>query len=62
MRINDAVIQKLGIPSSLLSGFLGILLFMMGDGMEQGWLSPYLIERGMTIQQTATLFTAYGVT
>ena len=30
--------------------------------MEQGWLSPYLIERGMTIQQTATLFTAYGVT
>ncbi|MBE7171611.1 MAG: MFS transporter [Williamsia sp.] len=35
---------------------------MMGDGMEQGWLSPYLIERGMRIQQTATLFTAYGVT
>ena len=62
MRINDAVIQKLGIPSSLLSGFLGILLFMMGDGIEQGWLSPYLIEQGMTIQQTATLFTAYGVT
>ncbi len=52
----------MGIPSSLLSGYLGILLFMMGDGMEQGWLSPYLIEKGMTIQQTATLFTAYGVT
>lgn len=52
----------MGIPSSLLSGYLGILLFMMGDGMEQGWLSPYLIERGMKVQQTATLFTAYGVT
>lgn len=52
----------MGIPSSLLSGYLGILLFMMGDGMEQGWLSPYLIERGMSMQQTATLFTAYGVT
>lgn len=52
----------MGIPSSLLSGYLGILLFMMGDGMEQGWLSPYLIGRGMSIQQTATLFTAYGVT
>ncbi len=62
MRINDAVINKMGIPSSLLSGYLGILLFMMGDGMEQGWLSPYLIERGMSIQQTAILFTAYGVT
>lgn len=59
---NDFVTTKMGIPSSLLSGYLGILLFMMGDGMEQGWLSPYLIERGMSIQQTATLFTAYGVT
>src|SRR5690606_33367440 len=34
----------------------------MGDGVEQGWLSPYLIERGMTIQQSASLFTAYGIT
>lgn len=62
MRINDQVINKMGIPSSLLAGYMGILLFMMGDGMEQGWLSPYLIEKGMSIQQTATLFTAYGVT
>lgn len=52
----------MGIPPSLLPGYLGILLFMMGDGMEQGWLSPYLIEQGMTMQQTATLFTAYGIT
>ncbi len=56
------VVQKIGIPHSLLSGYLGILIFMMGDGMEQGWLSPYLIERGMSMQQTAILFTAYGVT
>lgn len=35
---------------------------MMGDGMEQGWLSPYLIQRGLTIQNTAILFTLYGVT
>src|SRR5690349_384187 len=62
MNRNDTLTNRLGIPSSLLSGYLGILLFMMGDGMEQGWLSPYLIERGMSIQQTATLFTAYGVT
>lgn len=54
--------NKLGIPPSLLSGYLGILIFMMGDGMEQGWLSPYLLERGMTMQENATLFTAYGVT
>jgi polyol permease family len=62
MKQNDTITNKMGIPPSLLSGYLGILLFMMGDGMEQGWLSPYLIERGMSIQQNATLFTAYGVT
>ncbi len=62
MKRNDTITNKMGIPPSLLSGYLGILLFMMGDGMEQGWLSPYLIERGMSIQQNATLFTAYGIT
>jgi polyol permease family len=62
MKTNDFVNKKMGIPSSLLSGYLGILIFMMGDGMEQGWLSPYLIGKGMTMQQTAMLFTAYGVT
>lgn len=62
MKLNETAINKMGIPSSLLSGYLGILLFMMGDGMEQGWLSPYLIERGLTIQQSATLFTVYGIT
>ncbi len=56
------VLDKLGIPRQLAWGYLGILVFMMGDGMEQGWLSPYLIERGLTMQQSATLFTMYGVT
>lgn len=54
--------DKVGMPESLAWGYLGILIFMMGDGVEQGWLSPYLLERGMTIQQSASLFTAYGVT
>ena len=62
MRNNETITHKFGIPPSLLSGYLGILLFMMGDGMETGWLSPYLLERGLSIQQNATLFTAYGVT
>ncbi len=57
-----ALLNRLGIPAPLAWGYLGILLFMMGDGMEQGWLSPYLIERGMSIQQSATLFTVYGIT
>ncbi|WP_276480825.1 MFS transporter [Paraflavitalea pollutisoli] len=62
MKRNETIADKLGIPMPLLPGYLGILIFMMGDGMETGWLSPYLIERGMSMQQNATLFTAYGVT
>ena len=62
MKKETTIINQLGIPRPLLSGYLGIMLFMMGDGMEQGWLSPYLIEKGMSIQQTASLFTVYGVT
>ncbi|MDR0431492.1 MAG: MFS transporter [Tannerellaceae bacterium] len=55
-------LDKIGIPSTLAWGYLGILIFMMGDGMEQGWLSPYLIDKGMTMGQSALLFTVYGIT
>lgn len=56
------VFDRIGLPRPLAWGYLGILIFMMGDGMEQGWLSPYLIERGLSMQQSATLFTVYGIT
>ncbi|MFO6497058.1 MFS transporter [Bacillus sp. z60-11] len=56
------VLDKIGIPSKIGWGYLGILIFMMGDGIEIGWLSPYLVDRGLTVQLSATLFTAYGVT
>lgn len=51
-----------GLPKRLAWGYLGILIFMMGDGVEQGWLSPYLVGRGLSIQASAALFTVYGVT
>ena len=57
-----SVFSKAGLPKQLFWGYAGIMIFMMGDGMEQGWLSPYLLGRGMTMQQSAILFTAYGVT
>jgi len=56
------IFDKAGIPQQLLWGYIGIMIFMMGDGIEQGWLSPYLVDHGMTVQQSATLFTAYGIT
>ncbi|MFM1653555.1 MFS transporter [Brevibacillus sp. B_LB10_24] len=55
-------LASIGIPPSLFWGYLGIIIFMMGDGIEQGWLSPYLIEHGFSVQQSASLFTVYGIT
>jgi polyol permease family len=59
---DNSLLSRAGIPKQLAWGYLGIMIFMMGDGVEQGWLSPYLIGRGMTIQESASLFTVYGVT
>jgi len=49
------------MPKQLGWGYFGILIFMMGNGIELGWLSPYLVDRGMTIEQSAFLFTIYGI-
>lgn len=59
---SGSLLERAGMPQKLAWGYLGILIFMMGDGIEQGWLSPYLIGRGMSIEQSAALFTVYGVT
>lgn len=58
----NSLLDKAGIPKHLAWGYLGILIFMMGDGVETGWLGPYLKGRGIDGEQIALLFTAYGVT
>lgn len=55
------IFDKIGLPRNLKWGYLGILIFMMGDGIEQGWLSPHLIDNGLDIQTSALLFTVYGI-
>jgi polyol permease family len=52
----------LGIPRNLLLRYLAIIVFMVGDGLESGWLSPYIMKLGFTEQQAALIFTMYGVT
>lgn len=59
---SSSLLTKAGLPKSLTWGYVGILIFMMGDGVEQGWLSPYLLEHQMSIEQSASLFTVYGIT
>ncbi|MFK2825950.1 MFS transporter [Bacillus sp. B190/17] len=55
------MLDKIGIPKKLGWGFLGVMLFMMGDGLEAGWLSPFLIENGLSIQHAAAIFSVYGI-
>ncbi|HLR68649.1 MFS transporter [Virgibacillus alimentarius] len=62
MNTSGNFLTKIGIPQKIVWGYLGILIFMMGDGLEIGWLSPWLVDHGFTVQQSSLLFTAYGVT
>ncbi|SHF87702.1 MFS transporter [Dysgonomonas macrotermitis] len=51
----------LGLNVELIWGLVGVLLFIVGDGLEQAWISPFLIEKGMVIEETATLISIYGI-
>ncbi|WP_318205017.1 MFS transporter [Streptomyces sp. SCL15-4] len=56
------ILDRAGIPKALSWGFLGVLIFMIGDGVESGFLSPYLLDEGLSKDRVALLFTVYGVT
>ena len=48
LSFSSRVLDRLGIYPPLALGYLGLLVFMIGDGVESGFLSPYLRERGLT--------------
>ena len=52
----------LGIPQPLFFGFVGLLLFMVGDGVEAGYLDTYMLHHGHTQGDVNLMFTTYGVT
>lgn len=52
---------RLGIPQSLFFGFIGLLLFMVGDGVEAGYLDTYMLHHGHTQGDVNLMFTTYGV-
>jgi len=58
--MEENLLDRIGIPSSLFWGFIGLLLFMIGDGVESGYLSPYLVERGLSQTAVAWVFSVYG--
>jgi len=56
------MLNRIGLPKNLLWGYIGLTIFMIGDGVEQAWISPYLVSRGMSIEDASLLLTVYGIT
>lgn len=56
-----SVLERLGIPRSISWGYLGLLVFMTGVGIEAGYLSPYLEGLGIPASGVAMVFTVYGI-
>jgi polyol permease family len=61
-RAGTSWIDRIGIHPPLFWGYVGLLLFMIGDGVESGYLSKYLVDRGHSEERVALMFTAYGLT
>ncbi|MDF3623560.1 MFS transporter [Brytella acorum] len=58
----QGLISRLGIPRPLFFGFVGLLLFMVGDGVEAGYLDTYMLHHGHTQGDVNLMFTTYGLT
>jgi polyol permease family len=52
----------LGMPLALLGGYIAILFCMTGDGIEQAFLSKYIVDLGFSPSQASLVFTVYGAT
>lgn len=61
-RTRVSFIDRIGIHPPLVWGYVGLLLFMIGDGVESGYLSKYLVDQKFDEQRVAMVFTAYGLT
>lgn len=56
------LLDRLGLPGPLALGFLGVLLFMIGDGIESNYLSPFLVgSQGFSESSAAVTISLYGI-
>ena len=50
------------MPLALLGGYIAIVFCMTGDGIEQAFLSKYIVNLGFSAGDSALIFTVYGAT
>ena len=54
--------DRLGLPKSLAFGYLGLLFFMIGDGVESNYIAPFLRDNnGLDTSRVAAMFSLYGI-
>lgn len=51
------ILERLGVPRTLMLGFLAVAIFMTGDGFELTFLSKFMVDQGFTSSQASLLVT-----
>lgn len=55
-------LERLGIPPTLTWGYIGLLLFMTGVGVDSNFITPHLVEAlGSPAATVATIITTYSL-
>jgi polyol permease family len=56
------LLTRWGLPAPLFLGYVGLLLFMIGDGVESGFIAPFMASNGAGTEIKASyVITVYGV-
>lgn len=53
-------LERQGIEKSIQWGFVALVIFMVGNGMELGFISHFLQSQSFTASQVSTMLTVYG--
>jgi MFS family permease len=56
------MLSRIGIPAPFVWGYVGMLFFMIGDGIETSFLSRLFFDMGFGQSRVGAIFTFYGVT
>ncbi|WP_208292763.1 MFS transporter [Naumannella halotolerans] len=60
-KADETFLDRIGIPHPLRWGFLGVLIFMTGNGTESNFITPHLMEAlGSTEATIATVISLYS--
>ncbi|MFD3476723.1 MFS transporter [Streptomyces sp. NPDC058695] len=54
------LVERIGIPRPLAWGYLAVLIFMIGDGVESNYLEPYLTDWGFSAHSAGLVISVYG--